>query len=113
MFCVGPLANLGIFNTPLDSDDYECLRDDIKDWNPKWYSPVCRGWYKKAIKEYKPQAKRSISTNLYKNAAPSTGKTDMCITSCAPFSFSNSTFAGTLCLDQSPMGPLDTYFDFK
>lgn len=23
---------------------------DYKDWNPKWYNPLCRGWYKDSVK---------------------------------------------------------------
>ena len=72
MFCVGPLANLGIFNLPLTSADYECLRDDIKDWNSKWYSPVCRGWFKKAAAQFNKTSPRGVMTNLYPNASPLT-----------------------------------------
>ena len=42
------------FNKPLRSQSYQCpastLPFDYPDWNPKWYNPLCRGWYKASEK---------------------------------------------------------------
>ena len=41
------LATQKAYAFPMDHDDnYYCIRKDQEpEWNQKWYSPICRGWY--------------------------------------------------------------------
>ena len=49
--CVGPMQNTTLFTEPMTEDGYTCaappLASTMQDsWNEKWYSPVCRSWFK-------------------------------------------------------------------
>ena len=56
LFCDTPLKVEDFFHTPIDSPDYSCpvseMPFEYDDWNPKWYSHLCRSWYK--LQENKP-----------------------------------------------------------
>jgi hypothetical protein len=85
MFCVGPAMNGSILTEPVSKEGYECVREEIVDWDSSWYSPICRGWFKQAKSSFDPQQLRGMMTNLYTFASNhSDGKTDLGLTSCAP-----------------------------
>ena len=50
IFCNGPARLSPIFIRPLNISSYECPASSLPisypDWNEKWYSPLCRGWYR-------------------------------------------------------------------
>lgn len=51
MFCDSPFIVNEFFHGALNADpDYSCPASEFpfeyKGWDPKWYSPLCRGWYK-------------------------------------------------------------------
>ena len=53
MYCAHPIyfrshsiyARTGSYECPISMMPF-----DYKDWNPKWYNPLCRGWYQDAAK---------------------------------------------------------------
>ena len=47
--CLGPISNFDVFNEPMGDPKYNCDLPELmklKGWDKKYYSPVCRGWYK-------------------------------------------------------------------
>ena len=48
--CDSPADFSGYFYHEMSSKSYHCPASELPfsypDWNPKWYSPLCRGWYK-------------------------------------------------------------------
>ena len=52
--CIRPAGFDSYFNKPMSSKSYNCpsseMPFDYENWNPKWYSPVCRDWYQDAEK---------------------------------------------------------------
>jgi hypothetical protein len=94
---------------------YSCPKSETTlrgEWNEKWYSPVCRGWYKQTKENWDPVSKRGIITDLYLYAGVST----LGLTLCAPISKytydGDASFGGAMCLDIAPEGKLNNYFDF-
>ena len=49
LFCNQPLMTSAIMDQPMSSPDYVCNATDTPidypNWDPKWFSPVCRPWY--------------------------------------------------------------------
>ena len=114
MFCNTPLTVNQFFSSPMDGDpDYACPKSEFPHkyptWNPKWYSPLCRGWYK----EQKSKSSQNTLSDLYTFA---NGQV-FGLTPCAPIvDFSKKTdgeFVAALCLDIDPSGSLDSYYVFE
>jgi len=97
--CLGPMSNGESFNKPQTDKDYNCTRPNIPNWQSKWYSPVCRTWYKQQKTQWESNKKtrRGIMTSLYTFA----GDNVPGITSCAPL-LKRKAFAGVMCLDIAP-----------
>ena len=70
------------FARPLKSESYQCpasmLPFEYPNWNPKWYSPLCRGWYKAS----KLAGNRGIVSDPYMMAQ--VDHTEIGITPCMP-----------------------------
>ena len=49
VFCNSPLAIPNFFSQPMEQDTYQCEAEQLPytpvDWNPKYYSPLCRPWF--------------------------------------------------------------------
>ena len=111
IFCNGPSRFSSLFINELNITDYFCPVDllpyEYPDWNEKWYSPVCRGWYQEQFKKQD----QNIITDLYIYA----DGIEYGVTTCAPIlrkTESISEFFGAFCLDVTPGGDLNNYFDF-
>jgi hypothetical protein len=67
LYCAGPLSNSGVFNEPIENDNYSCIRDEIANWEEYWYSPICRDWYKDQKTRYNsnPETLRGIIDGIY------------------------------------------------
>lgn len=111
LFCNTPFAINQFFNKPMvDDQNYVCRASDLphefSNWNDKWYSPVCRGWYKE--QEQKP--KQNTLSDLYIFANGSI----FGMTPCAPiYDFSRDEFEAALCMDIDPAGDLLQYYQFE
>lgn len=86
------------FVGPVDDPEYYC--EDSPE-NPKDYNINCRNWY---IKQ-KEKANYSHYTDVYQFADGRFG-----YTACVPFD-TNNTFGGATCIDLSPSGSLDVFFE--
>ena len=104
-YCVGPAANTSLYNGHADIHDgnnYTCPREGVKNWDPTWYSPVCRNWYNITSNSYNATQLRGSMTPLYKYAGDST----MGLTTCVPIQ-KGEEFGGAFCADIAPSGKLD------
>mmetsp|Transcript_44007 Transcript_44007/g.58388 ORF Transcript_44007/g.58388 Transcript_44007/m.58388 type:complete len:119 (+) Transcript_44007:674-1030(+) len=49
LFCNSPMSIPTFFGAPMISEDYKCeaskLPFELSEWNPKWFSPICRPWF--------------------------------------------------------------------
>lgn len=65
LFCNVPLEFAGFYVAPMTDKDYQCpaaeLPLEYPNWNEKFYSPVCRGWYT----QQRSNPTHSTQTNLY------------------------------------------------
>ena len=56
ILCTQPKDYNEYYNETMKSEDYNCpvenLPFDYSDWNSKWYSPVCRKWFKDQHENY-------------------------------------------------------------
>ena len=109
LFCDTPLKVEDFFHAEIDSQDYSCpvseMPFEYDDWNPKWYSHLCRSWYK--LQEDKPNQNTIGDVYLFINTQL------FGLTSCAPImNFSESKFEAALCMDTNPSGSLSQYYTF-
>ena len=98
----------------MDSRSYSCPIDelpfDYDNWNDKWFSPVCRGWYQQSVRDFP----KGIVSDPYIQAAPD----DVIgVTPCMPImdkssDNENPRFFGALCLDVS-LTDENTFFPGK
>ena len=80
---------------------------DYDNWQSKWYSPVCRDWFK----QQNDNPDHTIVTDLYTFTDGFEG-----ITLCAPVLNHLSTddkFFGAMCIDLMPKGQIHQYFEFR
>ena len=94
---------------------YNCPADDFpfeySDWDPYWYSPLCRGWYK--LQQSKPR--QNTMGDLYIFASGEV----FGLTPCAPIvkydieTGSELDFKTALCMDLDISGKLDMYYIFQ
>ena len=81
------------WNCPLNEMGY-----NVPDWDPTYYSPVCRSWYKL---QFKNQDHQTVSFYPF-----SDGRFGM--TTCTPITdhSNDDKFTGALCSDIKPHGDL-------
>ena len=92
-----------------DKEDESYLIETYNEWNQKWYSPLCRPWFKKQSKtiEY------GTLTDPYLFAHP---PGQMGITPCMPIiddTGSEPRFFGALCIDSQLNDRLSKYFPMQ
>ena len=50
ILCTHPVNYNSYYNESMTNKDYQCEEEDLPismpDWDSKWYSPVCRNWFK-------------------------------------------------------------------
>ena len=50
VLCSHPTEKFDFFTQNMTIDDYKCIEEDLPieppEWYDKWYSPVCRDWFK-------------------------------------------------------------------
>ena len=93
----------------MDDPEYSCPVEELPyaypEWNPKWYSPLCRPW----LKEQKSAPDQNTLSDLYIQA----NEQAFGMTACAPISEQDKSLFGALCLDMNPSGPLQNYYPFS
>ena len=113
LLCQSPFK-IGQYTRGEETDvEYSCPAENIPfqydNWNPKWYSTVCRNWFK----GQRDLPSQNTMSDLYLFASTNI----LGLTNCAPILKSDSSgkteFHGTICLDIDPSGALDEYFSFK
>ena len=114
IFCNLPLNLTPFVYEELQDPDYVCPVEEFpfeyKNWDNKWYSPLCRPWYK----NQRENQKQNTMSDLYTFA----NAERLGITPCAPIfnedsvkkDGDSSDFYGALCIDINPGGPLKNYF---
>ena len=99
VLCSHPNERFDFFNESLDLTDYKCFEEDLPieppEWDEKWYSPVCRDWFK----DQRAAPTQGTLSDLYIYTEGQLG-----LTQCAPIiqqesQSSDSNFIGALCLD--------------
>ena len=107
VMCSTPLQEESHFSNPMNDDDYICPAEslplDYPNWDEKWYSPLCRGWFQ----DQQASPYVSTMTDLYVYTDFET----VGMTQCVPF-LQDSDFKGSLCLDLMPEGNLNEYYSF-
>ena len=50
VFCSHPIKYFDFYTSIMTDKDYNCPKEELPitppNWNEKWYSPVCRDWFK-------------------------------------------------------------------
>jgi hypothetical protein len=112
MWCNGPLTSCACYTVSMSDPNYSCPREEIPGWDPKFYSPICRGWYKDQAAAFSPDSPRGILSYLYLYMSGQIGAT-----ACAPINIDLPTgetiFGGASCIDIVPGGPISDYLDEK
>ena len=112
MICEVPVLSFDFYNKDKDwsTPDYDCEFNELPfyypGWDPKWYSPICRDWFK----EQESHPTRNTLGEIYINSAKEFG-----LTPCAPITSRDKgelKFEAALCTDISPSGSLDQYYEF-
>lgn len=121
IFCSAPVQVSKFHYSPQNNVDYSCpvedLTHDYPNWHRKWYSPLCRPWYKEA----KRQKSHNTLSDLYIQASADY----FGITPCAPIlrqpdleleleagsTIEDEDFYGAVCYDIDPSGSLKEYFE--
>ena len=79
---------------------------EYSDWNEKWFSPVCRGWFKHS----RDNPKHGTLSDLYLFAS---GEEQYGLSQCMPIlkkATGEPEFFGTLCVDINPIDEVSNYF---
>ena len=112
--CSAPLMYDKLYHKSTTIKDYSCTSDRLPfvqfpGWDdPLAYSPVCRNWFIDSVKR--------PNQSFYTEAYPFAGEPIMGFTLCAPFfkeSYNKETAYGTTCVDISPQGDLNEYFQLE
>ena len=113
MFCNAPFKLTSFTSGPVNDPEYSCPSENLpfadESWDSKYYSPLCRSWYK----DQKNRPEQNTLSDLYLFASePILG-----LTSCSPIVKQTAQkvmlqedFIGALCLDIDPSGSLKDYF---
>lgn len=112
MICEVPTLSFDFYNKDKEwsTAEYDCdfseLPFNYPGWDRKWYSPICRDWFK----EQESHPTRNTLGDIYINTANEFG-----LTPCAPITNrakGDQKFVAALCTDISPSGSLDQYYEF-
>ena len=79
ILCTHPVNYNAYYNSSMTNNDYLCEEEDLPinppDWDSKWYSPVCRSWFK----DQRDNPSHGTLSDLYTFAEGELG-----LTQCAP-----------------------------
>ena len=99
VLCTHPVNYNSYYTGPTSIADYTCEEAELPisppEWDSKWYSPVCRDWFK----DQKANPTHGTLSDVYMFA-----QGDLGITQCSPIvkqdsEASEADFFGALCLD--------------
>ena len=111
LLCVRPAESFDYYKNAMEQSDYSCPASEIPfsypEWNEKWYSPVCRDWFK--------DQRASISHGIISDVYAFAKESEMGLTQCMPLldqpePDNDPKFFGAFCVDLSPVDVLTNFF---